>query len=84
MGTPHWGKFVSEKIISVKKNFVKKNYEEEFAIFFEHSRIMGCPSFAKLPTPLVQFCPILLDPPNPLKNRTSLLDVPLSCYIPDT
>ena len=48
MGThsTHWGKFVSEKMISVKENFVKKNYEEEFAIFFEHSRIMGCPSFA--------------------------------------
>ena len=26
---------------------------------------MGCPIFAKLPTPLVRFCPILLDPPNP-------------------
>ena len=24
---------------------------------------MGCPIFAKLPTPLVLFCPILLDPP---------------------
>ena len=33
---------------------------------------MGCPIFAKLPTPLVRFCPILLDPP---KNRTSLMEM---------
>ena len=28
-------------------------------------KIMGCPIFAKVPTPLVLFCPILHDPPNP-------------------
>ena len=28
---------------------------------------MGCPIFAKLPNPLVLFCPILLDPHNPPK-----------------
>ena len=38
---------------------------------------MGRPIFAKLPTPLVSFCPILLDPLNPQKNRTSFIDVPL-------
>ena len=29
---------------------------------------MGCPIFAKLPTPLVLFCPILVDPQPPLKS----------------
>jgi hypothetical protein len=53
-------------------------HEKEFANFVsENTRIMGCPIFAKLPTPLVRFCPILLEPPNPQKNRTSLMDVPL-------
>ena len=28
-------------------------------------------------TPLVRVCPILLDPPNPPKNRTSFMYVPL-------
>ena len=48
-----WGKFVSEKKILIKK-IVKKIV-----------KIMGSPILAKLPTPLVLFCPILLDPPNP-------------------
>ena len=44
---------------------------------------MGCPIFPELPTPLVLFCPILLDPPNPPKNRTSLMDVPLNKLRPN-
>ena len=32
-----------------------------------------------LPTPLVWFCPILLNPPNPPKNRTSFMDLP--CHL---
>ena len=31
-------------------------------------KIMGCPIFVKLPTPLVLFCPILLDPSTPQKS----------------
>ena len=51
------------------KKFVKKiTYEKEFANFVsENTRIMGCPIFAELPTPLVRYCSILLDPPTPPK-----------------
>ena len=61
------------KLISAKNDLVKKNEKKR--------RIMGCPIFAKLPTPLVLFCPILLDPPNPPKNRTSFMYVPLANFL---
>ena len=57
----HWGNFF----------FWKKVVK----LFCENTRKMGCPIFAKLPTPLVRFC-LTPTPPNPLKNRTSLMDVP--------
>ena len=72
-------KILSSKLITktVKRNFVdKRNIAQWVKIVSEkkvkNPRIMGCPIFAKLPTPLVRFCPILLDPPNPPKNQTSL------------
>ena len=37
---------------------------------------MGCPIFAKLPTHLVRFCPILLDPPSPRKIEHYLCTTP--------
>ena len=37
---------------------------------------MGCPIFAKLPTPLVRFCPIVLDPPSPPKIGHHLCTFP--------
>ena len=39
---------------------------------------MECPIFAKLPTPLVLFCPILLDPPTPPKIGHHLCTFPNS------
>ena len=60
------GKIIYEKI---KNNFSQKIFVKK------ENQNMGCPMFAKLPTPLVLFCQILLDPP-PTKNRTSLMDVP--------
>ena len=44
------------KLITAKNDFSKTNLRKK-------RRTMGCPIFAKLPTPLVLFCPILLDPP---------------------
>ena len=46
------------KLITAKNDFSKTNLRKK-------RRIMGCPIFAKLPNPLVLFCPILLDPYNP-------------------
>ena len=53
----HCGKFIAEKDILVKN--VKKTQQQY--------QNMGCPIFSKLPTPLVRFCPVLLDPPIPPK-----------------
>ena len=47
--------FISEKIFYFIFFFFWKKTQQN----------MGCPIFAKVPTPLVRFCPILLDPPNP-------------------
>ena len=41
---------------------------------------MGCPIFAELPTPLVRFCPILLDPPTPPKIGHHLCMFPNMVY----
>ena len=66
-GTLHWGIFVSEKMILFKRNrenIVKKSKKND-----KNPRIMGCPIFAKVPTPLlVPVCLILINPLNPPNN----------------
>ena len=49
---------------SLKRSFWSKN---NFLCVKKTQQNMGCPIFAELPTPLVRFCPILLDPPTPQK-----------------
>ena len=49
---------IGENSFLKKEEFYQTNWEKI-------GKIMGCPIFAKLPTPLILFCPILLDPPNP-------------------
>ena len=51
----HWGRIVYEKIIIVKK--MKKKMKKKSA---KNARIMVCPIFAELPTPLFRFCLIML------------------------
>ena len=46
--------------------------EKKRILIKEIVKIMGCPIFAKLPTPLVLFCPILHDPLTPPKIVHSL------------
>ena len=42
----------------------------------KNCKIIGCPIFQNLPTPHVLFCPILLDPPSPLKIGHHLCTFP--------
>ena len=41
---------------------------------------IGRPIFALLPTPLVRFCPNLLDPPSPSKIGHHLCMLPMSTW----
>ena len=78
-----WQKILSSKLIkkSVKRNFVGKRKITLDAQWgkivsetkVKNPRIMECPIFAKLPTPLFRFCPILLDPP-PTPQKSDIIN----------
>ena len=64
--------WVKESRHCIVNSFLKKSSQTKYKPQQEYQnnsgilvQNMGCPIFAKLPTPLVLFCPILLDPPIP-------------------
>ena len=64
----HWK---SKKVYKKRKQIINPQKNRG-----KNSWKIGRPIFALLPTPLVPFCPILLDPPSPLKIGHHLCTFP--------